>query len=73
MAIKFDKLHTVLKENGTTLYKLSSEKIIGGKTREVLFGRAEGSITTATIDALCDRLGCQPGDIMEHVLDAPKT
>lgn len=72
MAIKYDKLHAVLKDNNTTLYKLSAEKIIGGKTREVLFGRAEGNITSATINALCNRLGCQPGDIMEHIPDDPQ-
>lgn len=73
MAIKYDKLHTILKEKGTTLYKLHAEKVIGGKTKDVLFGRVEGNITSATINALCNRLGCQPGDIMEHIPDNPNT
>lgn len=31
-----------------------------GKARAIRF---------STLDALCDALGCQPGDILEHVID----
>lgn len=72
MAIKFDKLHTILKREGTTLYKLSAEKVIGGSTREILFGRANGNISSGTINALCARLNCQPGDFMEYVPDGER-
>ena len=70
MPIEYSRLHDILKANGTTLYKLSAEKVIGGKTREVLFGRAEGNISSATVAALCKRLNCQPGDFMTYVPDA---
>lgn len=67
MPIDYSRLHEILKVNGTTLYKLSAEKVIGGKTREVLFGRIEGNISSKTVEALCKRLNCQPGDFMTYV------
>lgn len=69
MAIDYSRLQNILKANGTTLYKLSAEKIIGGKTRDVLFGRAEGNVSSGTINALCKRLHCQPGDFMTYIPD----
>lgn len=69
MAIDYSRLQDILKANGTTLYKLSAEKIIGGKTRDVLFGRAEGNVSSGTINALCKRLHCQPGDFMTYIPD----
>ena len=39
MPIDYSRLQNILKANGTTLYKLSAEKVIGGKTREVLSSR----------------------------------
>lgn len=69
MPITYSRLHNVLTANKTTLYKLSAEGIIGGKTRDVLFGRTDGNISTKTIEALCKRLNCQPGDIMEYIPD----
>ena len=67
MPLDFSRLHDILKANGTTLYKLSAEKVIGGKTREVLFGRWDGNISSKTVEALCRRLNCQPGDFMTYV------
>ena len=64
--IIYDKLHETLKKRGTTLYKLKAAGKIGGKTLDVLFGRAEGNITVNTIDKLCEALDCQPSDIMEY-------
>lgn len=69
MAIDYSRLHNILKANETTLYKPSKEGIIGGKTREVLFGRAGGEISTRTKNALCERLGCQSGDFMSYIPD----
>lgn len=67
MPIIYNKLHAMLKLRGTTLYKLNKAGVIGGKTKEVLFGRAEGNINVKTIEALCEVLDCQPGDLMEYV------
>lgn len=67
--IKFDKLHSLLKERGTTLYKLSAEKVIGSATRQKLLGQLPGGIDSKTINSLCCRLDCQPGDLMEYVPD----
>lgn len=73
MSMDYSRLHDILKANGTTLYKLSAEKIIGGKTREVLFGRTEGNISSRTVEALCKRLNCQPGDFMTYVPEEGKS
>ena len=69
MAMDYSRLQEITKANGTTLYKLSAEKVIGGKTRDVLFGRVEGNISSRTVEALCKRLNCQPGDFMTYVPD----
>lgn len=67
MPIDYSKLHDILKMRGTTLYKLNSEKVIGSATRQKLLGQLPGGIDSRTIEALCKRLNCQPGDIMEFV------
>lgn len=69
MPIDYSGLQDILKARGTTLYKLSAEKVIGGKTREVLFGRTDGNISSKTVEALCKRLNCQPGDFMVYIPD----
>ena len=69
MPIVYDKLHEMLRLRGTTLYKLNIAGVIGGKTKDVLFGRAEGSISVRTIEALCRELKCQPGDLIEYKED----
>lgn len=59
-----------LKESGYTTYTLMKQGLIGqGTLTNIRKGRP---ISTATLDVICDLLGCQPGDILEHVPN-PKT
>ena len=69
MAMDYSRLGNILKANGTTLYKLNAEKVIGSATRCKLLGQQPGGIDTRTIEALCKRLNCQPGDFMTYVPD----
>ena len=66
MAMDYSRLKDILQANHTTLYKLSAEKVIGNATRSKLLGQ---QIDTRTIEALCKRLNCQPGDFMTYVPD----
>lgn len=64
--IKFDRLFDLFEQKGITTYKLRKDKIVGNETLRKLKANT-GVIDTRTIDRLCDALGCQPGDFMEHV------
>lgn len=67
MPIDYSRLHDILKEQGTTLYKLNAEKVIGSATRQKLLGQIPGGIDARTIESLCERLHCQPGDFMTYI------
>jgi DNA-binding Xre family transcriptional regulator len=67
--IDYSRLQGILKANNTTLYKLNAEKVIGSATRQKLLGQLAGGIDARTIEALCKRLNCQPGDFMTYVPD----
>ncbi len=69
MPIDYSGLQDILKARGTTLYKLNAEKVIGSATRQKLLGQMPGGIDARTIEALCKRLNCQPGDFMAYVPD----
>ena len=69
MPIDYSGLNAILKANNTTLYKLNAEKVIGSATRQKLLGQLPGGIDARTIEALCKRLNCQPGDFMAYVPD----
>lgn len=83
MPISFEKLKKLLDDQGKSIYRLKSEKIIGTATIDkirsgMLMGRPfpdgtkRKNIDTASIDAICEYLNCQPGDIMEYVEDEEK-
>ena len=50
MAMDYSRLGNILKANGTTLYKLNAEKVIGSATRRKLLGQQPGGIDTRTIE-----------------------
>lgn len=67
MPIKYDKLFSLMKENGLTTYRIRQENII---SQSALTAIKNGkSVTTDTIAKLCKALNCQPGDLMEYVED----
>lgn len=68
MAICFSKLLALLEEKNISIYKLKSDKVIGTATIDKL-RKGIGHIDTRSINAICEYLNCQPGDIMEYVPD----
>lgn len=80
MAISFDRLKNLLIQRGISIYKLKSDKVIGTATidklrsNELMGKRVNPdeprhNIDTASIDAICKYLKCQPEDIMEYIPD----
>lgn len=67
MPINYTKLFALMKERGLTTYRIRKEKIVSENALTSM--RANRSVTTDTIAALCKALNCQPGDIMEYVPD----
>lgn len=60
--IKYNKSFDLAKKNNIKLYK-----VITGSAYDNM--RANGHITTRTINKLCEALQCQPDDLMEYVPD----
>ena len=67
VAILYDKLLELLKEKGITSYTVKKSGVIGQATWKKI--HEGGHIDTRTINALCELLDCQPGDILEYVPD----
>lgn len=65
MAIKFDKLFSLMKKRGLSTYRIRKENIISQSALTSL--NNDKGVTTTTINKLCKVLNCQPGDIMEYV------
>ena len=65
MAIKFDKLFSLMKKRGLSTYRIRKENIISQSALTSL--NNDKGVTTNTINKLCKVLNCQPGDIMEYV------
>lgn len=59
-----------LKDLGYSTYKLRKEKLLGEATIQKL--RENRMIGIESIDAICQMLKCQPGDIIEYT-DEKKT
>lgn len=68
MSISFNKLETLLSDNGKTYYSLRKDRIVGTETIKKL-QQDYGIIDTRTINNLCKYLDCQPGDLLEYVPD----
>ena len=51
-----------LKDNGWTTYRLRKERKIGDATVQRI--KSNQSISTETINTICELCNCQPGDIM---------
>jgi len=67
MAIKYDKLFSMLEDRGHSLtYWLRQN---GFHSATVTKLRKNERINTDTLNALCALLNCQPGDIMTYVPD----
>lgn len=65
--ITFDKLLSTLDKKHKTIYQLVRDKVIGGGTLNRI--RSNESISTDTINAICNYLHCRPSDIMTYIPD----
>jgi len=63
--IVFEDIMGMLSMRGWSSYRLRNEKILSESIMTRL--RSKESITTNTIDKLCELLDCQPGDLMHYV------
>lgn len=68
MAIIYAKLIAKLKEAGYTSYKIKTEGLIGTATYYHIIN-GDGGLDYRSLDKLCKRFNCQPGDLMEYVPD----
>lgn len=62
--IVFQGLLQKLSEHGWSTYRLQKEKKISNGT--IMRIRAGQSISTETIDTVCELCECQPGDLMRY-------
>ena len=65
--IDFSPLARTLEKRHRTYTSLVQDKIIGGGTLARI--KANQSISTDTIDALCNALRCKPSDVMLYTRD----
>ena len=63
--IVFNNVLQKLAESGWTTYRLTKEKQLGSSTIQRL--RNGQSITTDSIDKICELCNCQPEDLVHYV------
>jgi len=68
MAIIYSKLLKLLEEQGYNSYRIKKEQLIGQATYYAL-KNGKGGLDHRSINNLCAKLNCQPGDLMEYVPD----
>ncbi len=59
-----------LKKRGYSSTKIREEKLIGQSYLQQL--RHGELVSWKTLDTICSLLDCQPGDLLEHVKEAPE-
>jgi putative transcriptional regulator len=59
-----------LKEAGYNTTRIRKEKIMGEAMLQKI--RSGQMVSWATLETICDLLGCQPGDLLEYVKDVPE-
>ena len=67
--ISYRKLLERMEQQGLTTYRIRKDRIISESSLQAI--REGGAISTRTIEALCEALSCQPGDILEYTPDEP--
>ena len=59
-----------LKEAGYNTTRIRKEKIMGEAMLQKI--RSGQMVSWATLETICDLLGCQPCDLLEYVKEAPE-
>lgn len=67
MPLVYDKLFKMFKQQGISTYQIRKQRIISKPILQRL--RKNGIVRTQAISDLCEKLNCQPGDIMEYIPD----
>lgn len=62
--IDFEPFYKTLEKRGKTGYALQRDKVVGSGTLTRM--KAGKSISTDTIDDICNYLRCKPSDIMRY-------
>lgn len=71
MAIRYKvDIMAKLKEEGYSSTKIREEKLIGQSYLQQL--RHGELVSWKTLDTICSLLNCQPGDLLEHIKEAPE-
>ena len=65
--IKYDPFYKTLEKRGKTGYNLQRDKIVGSGTLTRM--KNGQSISTDTINDLCNYLNCKPSDIISYTKD----
>lgn len=67
MAILYTKLLKILKDRGITSYTFRKNHVISQRTWTNI--HAGKGIDFVSLNALCEYLDCQPGDLIEYIPD----
>ena len=65
MMIVYNNIVERLADAGYSTYKIRKDKLLSESTMQKL--RSGGTVTTETINTLCQLLDCQPGDLMAYI------
>lgn len=66
--ISYEKMLKLFDERKITSYTMKKDNVIGQASWKKI--HEGGHIDTRTLDALCNYLDCQPGDLLEFVKDS---
>ena len=66
--ISYEKMLKLFDELKITSYTMKKDNVIGQASWKKI--HEGGHIDTRTLDALCNYLDCQPGDLLEFVKDS---
>ena len=66
--ISYEKMLKLFDERKITSYTMKKDNVIGQASWKKI--QEGGHIDTRTLDALCNYLDCQPGDLVEFVKDS---
>lgn len=66
MPISFRPMREYMEQHGISYYYLSNQGIDAQTLQRI---RHDRPITTTTLGKLCEILGCQPGELLEYVLE----
>ena len=66
--ISYEKMLKLFDERKITSYTMKKDNVIGQASWKKI--HEGGHIDSRTLDALCNYLDCQPGDLLEFVKDS---